>query len=288
MRPFSLLLCLCLPIMGCGNKQPWEVRLRNPKLDAKQFTRLVAEEIRKRNPEAKVTVEETLSISVKADDGEYSCYLDNAWRECRDTPLLRENIVNRQLETLRNTTEIDTEAPIEIEKVVPVIKDKLWIDETIKRGLQVHHVAVVGDVFTVFAEDHPTQLRYLSEEDIQSLAMSSEQLQAHAINNLRKLLPKVERHGEGPTYMLTAGGTFEASLLLVPEIWESQEPSVSGRVVIGIPARDLILFTGENETSAIVQMREKVKEIHQSGNYLISKTLLMLNDDGKWIPLVEQ
>ena len=191
------------------------------------------------------------------------------------------------LETLHNTIEIDPDEQIQLHKLVPVIKDKLWVRETTERGLLVHHELIVGDLFTVYAEDHPTQLRYLSQEDIKSLSLTSEQLRTRSVNNLRKLLPKVERHGEGPTYMLTAGGTFEASLLLVSEVWKSQEPSVSGRVVAAVPARDLILFTGENEREAIVQMREKVREIHQSGNYLISETLLML-DDGKWIPYQQQ
>ena len=86
--------------------------------------------------------------------------------------------------------------------------------------------------------------------------------------------------------MLVAGGTFEASLLLISNVWDDQDVAVDGRVVVAAPARDLIMFTGENAVEAVQQMRRTVEDIHIGGSYLISKTILV-RDNGEWVPLVE-
>ena len=45
--------------------------------------------------------------------------------------------------------------------------------------------------------------------------------------------------------MLTAGGNYEATLILLPEVWESVAEMVSGQIVAAVPARDVLYFTGD-------------------------------------------
>lgn len=272
-------------ILGCGKKtQPWQTRVQQPKLDSAEFTAIVADAIREAVPTAKVQIDESLAIAVQSGDSESSFYLDNAWRECRDDPEIRVDVVMRQLEALEDgITAMQSNAPPNLEYIVPVIKDKRWLDQSGKQGLQVYREPLAADFFVTYAEDGPSQLRFVNSEEFEAFEMKADELRAKAVENLGSRLTTVERHGEGPLYMLVAGGTFEASLLLLPDVWSDQQPAVDGRIVVGVPSRDLVLFTGENASEAIQQMRTAVKNVHVDGNYLISQTLLVL-DQGRWIP----
>ena len=98
---------------------------------------------------------------------------------------------------------------------------------------------------------------------------------------MRNRLPKIERYGDGPLYMLAAGGTLEASLLLMADIWQDLEVAVDGRLVAAAPSRDLLMFTGENASEAVQQMRDMVAKIHRDETYLVSRELLIRNNN-RW------
>jgi len=63
-------------------------------------------------------------------------------------------------------------------------------------------------------------LPLLREDDRKQLNMSWPALRQLAMTNLRRLLPEVKRHGDGPTFMLVAGGNYESSLLLADKLGE--------------------------------------------------------------------
>jgi uncharacterized protein YtpQ (UPF0354 family) len=171
--------------------------------------------------------------------------------------------------------------PLKIDDIVPLIKGSKWLAESDSQGMNVHRENVAADLFVVYGEDGPDYLRFVNRDAYAELGLSAKVMRATALDNLRARLPKIERFGEGPVYMLAAGGTFESSLLLMPEVWKDVDEAVDGRVIAATPSRDLLMFTGENALEAISEMRQMAEKIHRDGNYLVSKELLMLSD-GVW------
>ncbi len=55
--------------------------------------------------------------------------------------------------------------------------------------------------------------------------------------------------------MLTAGGDYEATLILLPEVWDSVSQMVSGQIVAAVPARDVLYFTGDADPENLADMR---------------------------------
>jgi len=97
----------------------------------------------------------------------------------------------------------------------------------------------------------------------------------------------MERQGEDGYYMLTAGGNYEASLLLADSIWNQENFPVDGELVTAIPARDVLLITGSNHKEGIDQMRKAVEDIYFNGSYSVSPELFVFKE-GRFEALSEE
>jgi uncharacterized protein YtpQ (UPF0354 family) len=74
--------------------------------------------------------------------------------------------------------------------------------------------------------------------------------------------------------MLTAGGDYEASLLLLDSIWSGGEMELKGEMVVAIPTRDLLLVTGSKDPEGIEKVKRMVKEA-SSGAYRLTQKLFV-------------
>src|SRR4029450_9414253 len=96
------------------------------------------------------------------------------------------------------------------------------------------------DLIVVYAEDSPKNIRYLVPKDLELAKIDRAELRALACENLKRILPKIERHGTDGLYMLTAGGDYEASLLLLDSIWSGGPNDVQGAGVVAVSERALM------------------------------------------------
>lgn len=138
----------------------------------------------------------------------------------------------------------------------------------------------------LFAFDQPDQFAFLQSRHLSSLGLQPEDVRPLALENLRRRLPKIERHGSAPAFMLTVGGNLEAALLLLDDLWESQRELVEGDVVAAVPARDVLLFTGSRSLEGIEAVRASVERVwnNPSSDHLLSKDLFVFRA-GAWEPL---
>jgi uncharacterized protein YtpQ (UPF0354 family) len=217
---------------------------------------------------APLTVEASLPNGMKT-----TTQLDNAWSECRENPPARIEWCERLLRSLPVTSSTpDARA----RNIVPLIRDRQFLDQ-VPQGGSIKAEHLVADLWIVYAEDTPQSLRYLTGD----FPTSFPELRQQAIRYLRSTLPEVRGHGNGPCYMLTAGGNFEASLLLLNEIWDQQAQRVDGELVASVPSRDVVMFTGSHSQAGLTELRAVVHRIHSSGSYPISETLLVWRH-GAW------
>lgn len=121
----------------------------------------------------------------------------------------------------------------------------------------------------------------MAESKMKELKIAREELRSLALTNLRNILPEAEQHGDGPWYYLAAGGDYTASLLLFDDLWSELQESVEGDIVVAVPARDVVLFTGSRSQQGIEMVKQKAREIVEGGDHVISQTLLR-RVAGKW------
>jgi len=166
---------------------------------------------------------------------------------------------------------------------VPTIKDETYINlsrKSVNEEPGFVHEHLVADLWIVYAIDSADAILTLPTTQFVELKLSLAELKQLAIENLKRMLPPIERHGEGPVYTLTAGSDYVASLLLFEDLWDEQANVVEGEIVAAVPSRGTLLFTGSKSSQAIIQLRQSVQQFTQTSGYLITNTMLRRSPDG--------
>src|SRR5688572_2288465 len=175
------------------------------------------------SPACTFTDRDPITIIATCKDGKAAqLNLDNLELRVRD---LSAEERDRELATFVDafgTAELGTEDAATIRaNVVPLVRSKAL--DVCPQGMPIdacpEPVPLVDDLVVLYAVDAPTTLRMLSRAEVAALGLPEPELRRLALENLVDRLPPVERMGDYPVHMLVAGGTFEASLLLVPFVW---------------------------------------------------------------------
>jgi hypothetical protein len=253
----------------------WKARLRNPHLSPAEFTQLFADAARSRLRGAKVSVLHPLAIKTKLADGtDATTHLDNAWNECRNDPSARVEVCRRWIGMIAETR---SGPAARTRKIVAMIWGRQSLDALPKRATMKAE-PLVADLWIMYAEDRPNSVAYLPGD----FPASFPELRRQALQYLQVAAPEVQIHGDGASYfMLTAGGNFEASFLLVNSLWDEQAKRVEGDLVAAVPARDVLLFTGSRSSAGMTALRAAVHQAYSTGTHPVSESLLVWRH-GAW------
>jgi uncharacterized protein YtpQ (UPF0354 family) len=88
----------------------------------------------------------------------------------------------------------------------------------------------------------------------------------------------MERHGNNGFYMMSAGGYYEASLLLLDWIWRDVRMVVKGDIVVAIPTRDVLLVTGSQDPEGLAKVKQIVADASNRGTYRLTSKLFVYRD----------
>ncbi len=117
--------------------------------------------------------------------------------------------------------------------------------------------------------------RLVTWADMDRLGLSHRGVRRSAAGYLDASLDRVRIHGQPPALMLSFDG-FESSVLLADEFWDSLEGSVPGELVIGVPARDVVIVTGAGSRPGLEKARRAVDRVFFAGDeHLLTRHLLV-------------
>jgi uncharacterized protein YtpQ (UPF0354 family) len=255
----------------------WPRRLRLPVLREAQLTDIVVEALTARLPDCRVEpsgqLEATITTPRKAVLTAQLGPLFSTLVGCEPEERLSE------LEPFLKSL-IDASRALDVrgkkrrrDRVVPLIKDDSFFEQ-IDPGFHPAAERLVADLSIVYAFDRPRSLDIMTEAERVALGVPAGELRALAVKNLRRLVPEIRHHESGTGYVLLAGGNFEASLLLLDDLWTKLSADVSGELVACAPARDMILYTGTATPGGIEDLRELAARVITEGGYSLSGTLL--------------
>ncbi len=100
-------------------------------------------------------------------------------------------------------------------------------------------------------------------------------LRERAIENLMGLIDGYQIRGGDGLYMITAGGDYETSLLLVDQVWDSGTLEVEGDYVVAIPARDILIVTGSESGDALDRLRRMASDSAANFSYSLTPVLFI-------------
>lgn len=168
------------------------------------------------------------------------------------------------------------------QRIVPVIKDRAWLTELQRAGASSEDGAVpyVYDLFNrdlviVYAEDSEGSIAYFPPHKFEASGILRGELRALAIANLERLLPPIDVEVGGGISRVIAGGHYEASVLLFDWLWSGGELRVEGDIVVAVPARDLLLFTGTAKRADIDKLRALAREWVGKATYPLTERLFV-------------
>jgi hypothetical protein len=155
--------------------------------------------------------------------------------------------------------------------------------EPVVRAVQgvfaVWYMVDAGDFYTM-ASKAEMKKAGLTPDQLHWLGMRNLEAQVNGKPGL-KLLPQGSFHG------LVMGGQFEASLVLVDQLWDGPlKEHAPNAPVVAIPAKDMCAFCDVTSTEGIGELRRIVARVKASGDKIISERLF-IRKDGKWREFVE-
>lgn len=256
----------------------------NPSLSPEIFTHLFVDLVKEILPVAKVKTLESLKIEIEIGDNKCIAYLGNIFTDSQADPNQRERFCRDYIDGFYRDIINNISDQNDFSTIKPVIKDKRYLDSLNVNAAEnkpIVYEEFVGELYIAYTFDRDSSICYLTAEEYANAELSMSQLRAMSIDNLKKRLPQVAQHGNGPVFMLVADGFNEAGLLLIDEIWVKAEQQMGQPIVAVVPSRDTLFFTARNSSEGITALRELAKKVSEEASYLISEQLLM-RQNGKW------
>lgn len=266
--------------LGCAMVSAQTPSIMTPRA----FTERFAQELGAAVPTATIMVRQDLRLTARlADRKTLDLDLSNVYGEYKGQPERFGDLVAVFARAAKNPVP----PPINQAHVIPMMKPRAWLDDMApinrKYGYETLFDPFAGDLIIAYVEDFETRSRYLaSHEDVGDRRT----LRARAVFNLKQLLPKIlMKMPDDDVAVMTAGGNYEPSLLLVDEIWWSGQIRVDGEIVVAVPARDSLLITGSNSRAGLASIRAMVAKLAE-GPYPLSRKLFVYRN-GRFVEFAE-
>jgi uncharacterized protein YtpQ (UPF0354 family) len=279
MKPFVLVVFTTLLISACNSKRI---------LSEKEFTSIFRDSLVAASPANEFRIKKDLFITAMRDSNEIQIYLDNAYTTYKQDPDSIADVIATYRKSSMEFLNNFEQKPIRINRIVPVIKDAAYIDEVylsvLKNDAKAKKPEYVFDQYNekliiLYGEDRENGISYILKEDFEKTGIKRDSLLPIALRNLDTILPKIQRQGDNGLFMLTAGGTYEASIILMKSIWTKEQMPVKGKIVIAVPSRDLLLVTGSENKEGIKKIKDLASETVKNGSYYLIDDLFVWNGE---------
>ena len=131
--------------------------------------------------------------------------------------------------------------------------------------------------------DEGSSYGYIQQRDLASSQLSEADLYAIGIKNLHRVADERLRvQPYGTIFALLMGGTFEASMILLEDLWDhSLAEYVGDDVMVAIPARDVLAFGDASSPAVIKDLRAVIDRLVAAGTAELA-TVPYRRRGGEW------
>lgn len=140
-----------------------------------------------------------------------------------------------------------------------------------------------GELAVVYTFGPQFGRRIVTHADLEQLQMTPRALRRAAYDHLEVLSSRAELHGQPPALMLSFDG-LESSLLLATDFWQRLQGALPGELVVGVPARDVVIITGSQSQQGLEKARRCVERIFFAGDENLLYRGLLVRRGTVWEP----
>ena len=152
---------------------------------------------------------------------------------------------------------------------IAYIKAKLPLDgdSVFLSGAQAPIVLDLANGLCVtYVEDKGDAFRYLTASDLHKAGVEQEAFHAQCVENLAKIArAKLEVRPYGNIFAMTMGGNFEASLILIDQLWDKALPHTAPNgFIAALPARDILAYCDARSEAGREELHQLIGRLQTS------------------------
>jgi uncharacterized protein YtpQ (UPF0354 family) len=166
-------------------------------------------------------------------------------------------------------------------RIYPMIKPASNEDNDTSTGIELKNSDLpiiepyLAELHVVYVIDNEGYYTYVNSDDLKQWNINKDSLSKTAMENLNILANgRAQFHGDSTYGIIVLNGNFEASLMLSDGFWEAiAQTTKQKNLVIGIPAKDVLLITHLESSEGIRTLKQAINKIYEQGDHLITKWL---------------
>ncbi len=249
------------------------------------FTELAHRMLSAEVADARVEVVGELELTVAAGtEGEHRIFLDNAYRAyAAEPPKERMAALERFVRSYAEAARGLDRSP---DRIVPIIKTRAWLSDVQASMRRMNEEKAQSNVYedltdeliVVYAIDTPSNIAYLAQDELDAMGIARADLRAHAVRNLRGLLPGINVKRGPQIGMVVADGNYEPSLMLFADLWARESAPMLGAPAVACPGHDILLFADSANEGAVAHLRALASKLFQGAQRPLTPRVYLLRD----------
>jgi uncharacterized protein YtpQ (UPF0354 family) len=170
-----------------------------------------------------------------------------------------------------------------LDRVMPMLKPLALLSEMRTQQLPlVVYRPLVGDLMVTYVIDEGQSVVFLNEEHLAKWRVNEATLYRYAIRNLRakpwQPYPGVLGSGKAALLILNGRDGYDATRLLLPDLFADFIRQIPGTVIFGVPNRDFLIAFSDAEPRVVNQVRAQIELDARTQAHPLTDQLLTLVD----------
>ncbi len=170
-----------------------------------------------------------------------------------------------------------------LERVMPMLKPLALLNTVREQRLpMLVYRPLVGELMLTYVIDEERSVTFINEDHLRAWGVDEPTLYRRAIYNLRAKpwTPRPGLIGAGPGALLIFNGRdgYDATRVILPELFQRFAAAIPGNLVIGVPNRDFLIAFGDADAQVFAQIRAQIEVDAATQQHPISAQLLTYRD----------
>lgn len=257
----------------------------NPMIrSAAEFTQAAAQALAA-HPEIEIVTIGELTLDLRVNGRELTSDLTNFYQLYRQSPEELAAVHGALVEALidQPPDRSEDDPMVLLDRVLPMLKPLALLEQVRAQGLPLLvYRPLVGELMVCYVIDEGQSVAFINEEHLARWGVSEPQLHRRALANLRgrEWQPRPGQIGSGKGALLIFNGRdgYDATRLLLPELFAEFRAGTPGNLVIGVPNRDFLIAFSDADPRVFEKVRAQIDIDLRTQPHPLSAQLLVLRD----------
>jgi uncharacterized protein YtpQ (UPF0354 family) len=235
---------------------------------------LAAKLIEIRHPDIRIEFASESEIKMMSLGGKSSSiFLQNLWIECERSPEERAEIVDKYVRIL--VPPWHNKKGLTSENVVVLVRDTEYRNFVKEEDRELITAHLLGDLWVILGVDLPESIEVLTAESTATLGLDKKELTSLGVKNVERMLGEMHFSPYGECFTLGCESIdYASTALLLDYVWEQAAHLIEGDLIVAVPARDTVLFTGSANAKGLQEIKDAAHHVFTTGHHLITETLI--------------